>query len=742
MCILKLLSVLFFSFIIIITHNAVLTKKILEIEISFLKPDELLKPKLDWFECDPFIHGDKSTYSKNLKELKNSKAECSYFPIPLLWTLNITESNPTYVFNFVKRFPAYSKKKKGQIIFLVNPIFQSPRFSTSLISPTYDLLALQLRDRLDGEYDLVIPHMFATCLSRPQALCPLEMKEKRRIKYPYEFDRCLNTLIHNSQYFSEATVGFSFSTLQTSLDVLNLIRLTKYEELERRRKDSSVTTDEKFKTIHFSAGFNSLIANGLMQMAKVLQMKRKEVGIDFANELGVNMNEFIDMVISETMFSPHSPSLNLFNHDFYFNDVVTEFLRECYNDNFCKQFYSENIIKEEIKDLYRYILPECYKGTNLETVHEILSEFARDSHLRKFVLPIIYRANRCLDINWKALEAFAKRPTNYEVLPQGRYITGKVTDNDICFLSYWPIERTIAGNELVNKELLDEVKLKLNSLTDYIQIPFSLGYTNYFYYSAIKRFNYESGDETNITMYNVTSKFGNWHDSYFKSELVEYPMLLMSGRLTTIPFERNPAQWLEHFIGSENERDVLLNGLVKKNRDKDRYFVEFPLVGQHSLLTAYLSKDDSFPDTSDSFPNLLKSCGAQLAISFIQSNGKNISTDCLIKMYDDYINNSDPVKFRRQLFDPSFWSNYELDLAELFFHTRTNIWDINAPLTLLVNYYWLNVGLPCAAFIVFLLTIAFSIVYVCFKYKKERLEEKSKKDNKPLVQQQQEQDTN
>ncbi|KAL9642088.1 hypothetical protein ABK040_004135 [Willaertia magna] len=630
---------------------------------SFYQPDSLLN-QLEWFSCNTFLHGTPNVYNPKLKEIKNTYAECTFVPVPYYWSLQNEEKSTTITFNYVKRYPAYREKKKGQIVMNVHPLLSNKQVTICLISPTYEMFALQLRDALDGYYDVIIPHTAGTGSSRPSLACSLEKKSRKRITKYEEFFQCMKSVIHQSDYISEMSANNIYSISQHAMDVLNLIRLTKYEELQKRKSILKTKSDqdvefENFNTIYYSHGFSSLILNRMIHLNNKIKKKRIEIGMNVENELGVDMYNFIDMTSSIAVLSPHVPSLNLIDHDFYFNNATLLFLEECHKDNFCKQNFKGQQFSELFSKFYKFILPQCYSGVKLDEAKRILSTFSDNDHLKSFILPLLYRALRCKSINWNNLLRFVDNFTNYEVLPSHLYDTGEIPNNDISFISYWALERIVVGSELIDSESAREFEKKSK---DYENLCFTLGYSPYFYnaFESRKTLNVIYNDSA---YFNFTTTGENFKDTFTDFENNDIPMLIMNG-LSDVhrPFESNAGQWLDFYLGPN--RKSALNGLVEMRDSR--------------LSTGGL-------------PQLQNSCAGKILVSFIETGGKNVSTECMFQLYGDFIKDSNPRFFRSQFFNTTTWNKGQMDLLEHFFGT-SNVWE-DGPLVLERNFLMLGIGL-------------------------------------------------
>ncbi|KAL9644877.1 hypothetical protein ABK040_005357 [Willaertia magna] len=588
---------------------------------SFYQPDDHLI-QLEWFSCNTFLHGTPSVYNPKLKDIKNTYAECTYVPVPFIWSLENEEKSTTITFNFVKRYPAYREKKKGQVIISVHPLLSSKHTTICLISPTYELFALQLRDALDGYYDVLVPHTAGTGNSRPSLACSLEKKSRKRITKPEEFHSCMKSVIHQSDYISEMSASNIYSISQHAMDVLNLIRLTKHEELQRRKTKvfkmgaNKTVEFENFKTIFYSQGFSSLILNRMIHLSNIIKKKRRALGMVFENDLSVDMSNFLDMTISISVLSPHVPSLSLIDHDFYFNKATLSFLDECHKDNFCKQYFKNQQFSDLFSKFYKFILPQCYPGVKLEEAKNILSKFSDSDQLKSLILPLLYRALRCKTINWDNLKKYTEDSSNYEVLPGKLYDTGNIPENDISFISYWALERIVVGSELIDFNSVKEYKRKAK---EYDDLSFILGYSPYFYkaFETRKTLNVVYSDSI---QFNFTTTGENFRDSFVEFETNDVPMLIMNG-LSDVhrPFESNAGQWLEFYLGPN--RKSLLNGLVEV-RDS-RFFVKFPFL-QFLMRHSFTNELNPVWSKSTGLPRIIDSCAGKIFVSFIDSGENNI----------------------------------------------------------------------------------------------------------------------
>ncbi|KAL9645534.1 hypothetical protein ABK040_000598 [Willaertia magna] len=701
---------------------------------SFFQKDEDL-PTIDWFQCKPFLHGTESVYKDKLKEFRNTYSECGFTSVPIRWSLDTKETPNTIVFPFVKRFPAYSTNKKGQIMIHVHPFTRSKKLTISLLSPTYDLFALQLRDSLNGEYDIYIPQVSGTGFSRPSLACSIEKKTGKRITEYSEFLLCMNSLVHQSDYISESTAIASYSITQHAMDSLNLLRLTRFEELQRRRlvqeqqqqqqqqglynnnsnnnynynNYNEPNNFEEFKTIIFSSGFSTLFLNRMLHVVNIIKKKRKEMGLQYANEFGVNMSEFIDMINANAVITPHIPSLNLVNHDKIYNNATLSFLNECFKDDFCKLKFKGKSINELMINLYKSVIPQCYPSTKVTEVKRILSYFASDTHLRKYILPILYRASRCKYINWEFISKYSSDTNDFGVLPSSIYTTGKIPSTFTSFLSYWALERIIVGSELIYNNSVPTYEANAAS---YKNLPFSLDYSRYFYYAFKSRQNLQILKNESL-QFNFTTTGQDFKSAFATIDNPDLPMLILNGLSNNLyPFENNAKQWREHFLGSN--RTSKLNGLVEVKNN--RHFVVFPYINLNVVLESSISNSKSLWATEPTtLPNMLSTCAAQIIVSFIKSNGKIISTDCLYQMYGDFINGSEPSFFRSQFFNSSTWNNNEKNLSKRFFGTL-DFWEEDS-LLLEKNYMALGIGLSISTTSLILLSLIVLGIYFYFKKK-------------------------
>ncbi|KAL9652535.1 hypothetical protein ABK040_000105 [Willaertia magna] len=761
--------------------------------------------------------------------------ECAYIPIPQLWSLQSTENPKTIFFMFVKRIRLKhmedknnTVKTKGQLFFHLTPLFESERTGINLISPTMELYSLELFFKLKGEIQIIIPHIRGTLLSRPLFSCYRERQLRIRMNTISELTSCL---VHSmkSPDTEHEKFGIAFSTTVFGLDMLYLSRLTIGEYLQRTLQNNLKNNLQNgnlteilnnFVTYHYAFGYNTYLLNRMLILEDIIQKKRLK---KFGN-LNFIIKKFIDKIILDSLMSPYTPKVSLLNYCKNFNHAVSDlFLNECDKDEFCKekftkkdseivshfhtnpfffdhkfynynfksnnntknnntkienknleQHHSSGITKKFVISFYLQSLQQCYKGITPIEVRDILSEMYRHTNLRKFILPIIYRINRCNKIDFNFITDLLYhinhsyflffKPNEQQIREQIEiYRKNNLKNNlknnnylnnlNLAYVSYWATERNIGSSELIDRSSVEDYDTQ--SFYNFNEMLFLTKMSNYLYNSFIARINtgnafYNDTEVFNITKNNYSDTYKSYsyniyndEDSFFVKKF-DGEMLMMQGTLDAHTLYENSLQWRNYFIknGSYDLFD-----LIYKNNDK--YFIKFPLVGHQILLSSYIPDykthfnefinetkkeinydnrniEDSNENIYQKYPNLMNTCGSQILISFIRNNGKNFTTTCLQEMYPDYIftTNGDPILYRNQLFNTSIWSYEELYIARMIFgHHYTNIWE-DGPLISVVNYYFLVIGLICSIIcFLFLFTILFICLTIsCFQQvpRKER----------------------
>lgn len=301
-----------------------------------------------------------------------SEAQCAKVSVPLVWGSDSSSDSARKITFFVKRFPAAKDRRVGQVWL--------QQGGPGMSGEALDTVAPVLGALLDWRYDIIVPDHRGTGRSTPLQCTTTTTtttdQEHLQQGGRESLQECFEKL--KAEWTEGGLRGFSAQ--HAARDILHVMRLI-------RREAGQDSLDEHI--VLYGASYGTYVVNSVLRQDK---------------------DRLVKAVVADSLVAP-PPTFNFVEWDNEYNVVGQEYLQRCDDNKLCSSKMREvkGIInggdgedgypaQAALSSFYDKITSPskaCYAPTDLGLVRRTLSSYLADPDYREFILPLVYREQRC-----------------------------------------------------------------------------------------------------------------------------------------------------------------------------------------------------------------------------------------------------------------------------------------------------------------------------------------------------------